>query len=51
MSMELKHNSRKLAFSPFHSQLFLSTDAAWIEQIQCCGLGFVLVKGYLDWLF
>lgn len=44
MSRELKHNSGKLVFSQFHSQIFIFTSAAWIESTRSCGLGFILVN-------
>lgn len=46
VSLEKKLTLRagKLCHFPFNSSLSLFTDAAWIEQTHCCGMGFVLVN-------
>lgn len=42
---DLRLSAGKLSFFPFNSALYLFTDAAWVEQNQSCGLGFVLANG------
>lgn len=41
---KLKDEIWKLSFFPFHSQLSLFTEAAWLNRTKCCGLGFALVN-------
>lgn len=41
----IQQTSGKLSYSTFHAFLSLFTNAVWIEQNRCYGMGFVLIDG------